>query len=444
MHWHAWFAWPGYRRTSYNDPYGRALNPLIEHTEQRRNPAFAEKDWPPAVVGSLYQTGVNLMRDLVRRGVHAVGVDFNRHQHGFRSVYGKPYLCPHPATDGEQWVKYMRNLSRELGAKPVFIPSADVFVTAWGQYAGELQDCYIACPEAARLQSSLTSKETQYGLAERHGFPCPRMAYVQSEEDLREFAREARFPCLIKPRSQSEWSALPAGNPLQSLKIVMADTPEELLASYRFAEPYRPEAVAQEVIQGPGGLKGVYLSVLGRGSRILGSCTLKSVRDHPPFANMQSVIRPGVDDELSSLCGNFLQAIGYRGICEFEVKRDVRDGKIKLIEINPRFSGSGDCASYTRVETGWLHYLDMIGLDVVPVKPTRFDFHHIVLQLESDTSSKFVLSGDLSLRNMIAPYLGPTEFYDLSFADPRLAMETLGASARNVAANLMHHWKFRS
>ena len=417
---------------------------MIERNDKPRNPIFADKDWPPVVVGSLFQTGVNLVRDLVRKGVRAVGVDFNPHQHGFRSVYGKPYLCPHPATDGEQWVKYMRNLSRELGEKPVFIPAADVFVTAWGLHAGELEDCYIVSPEAAQLQSSLTSKETQYALAERHGFPCPRMAYVQSESDLKDFARDARFPCLIKPRSQSEWSALPAGNPLQSLKIVVADAPEELLASYRLAEPYRPEAVAQEVIQGPGGLKRYHLSVLGKGSRILSSCALKSVRDHPPLANMPSIFRPCEDDELTSLCEAFLQAIGYRGICEFEMKRDARDGKIRLIEINPRFSGAGDCASHMGLDNGWLHYLDMIGQDVVPVKPTRLDFYHIVLQLESGISSKFVLSGDLSLKEMMIPFRGPRVFYDLNFADTRLAMETLGASARSLAGNLLRHWKLRS
>jgi predicted ATP-grasp superfamily ATP-dependent carboligase len=40
-------------------------------------------------------------------------------------------------------------------------------------------------------------------------------------------------------------------------------------------------------------------------------------------------------------------AIGCVGICAIEVKRDSRDGIVRLIEANPRFSGTGDVARYT-------------------------------------------------------------------------------------------------
>jgi predicted ATP-grasp superfamily ATP-dependent carboligase len=409
-----------------------------------QNPVFAEDDWPPVVVGGVFQTGVNLMRDLLRKGVRAVGVDYYLDHHGFRSVYGKSYVCPDPDTDGERWVEFMRDLSRRLGARPVFIAAADAFVTALGRYAPALEDCYIVSPEAAALQASLTTKEIQYELAQRHGFPCPRMAYIRSRAELGDFVRDARFPCLIKPRSQREWDALPRGNPLNGKKIAMADTPEELLNHYSCAEAYRPEAVAQEVIQGPGSAKEYFVGVLGNGGADLGSCVLKAVRDHPPFTGMPSVVRPIVDDEVIALCGGLLRTLGYRGICEFEMKRDVRDGLLRLIEINPRFSGTGDCASYAGVGTGWIHYLDMIGRAVKPVRPTRFDFHHIALKLDAAESSKFVLSGDLKWRDSLMPYRGSREFFDLDFADSRLALETLVLTARYVAGSLLRHWKLRS
>ena len=49
-------------------------------------PERGGQDWPPVVVGSLHQTGLNLMRDFVRKGVRAVGIDYDREHEGFRSM----------------------------------------------------------------------------------------------------------------------------------------------------------------------------------------------------------------------------------------------------------------------------------------------------------------------------------------------------------------------
>ncbi len=408
-----------------------------------RNPTRAEPDWPPVVVGGVFQTGLNLMRDLERKGVRAVGVDHDLTHQGFRSVYGKSYECPNPDTHPDEWVAFMRKLSQDLGAKPVFIPAADIFISALGAHAPALADRYLVDPTAAALQASLATKEIQYALAAEHGFPCPRLAYVKSREDLRAFMSGARFPCLIKPLSPREWADLPAGNPLSQSKVMIAQTPEELLGYYELAEPYRPQAVAQEVIQGLGSQKFLYLAVYAANARLLGNGVAHEVRAYPPFTGMPAVVRPTVDEEIVTLCDQFLRKLNYRGICEFEVKRDVRDGQVRLIEVNPRFSGSGDVASYMGLETGWLHYLDLIGYPVVSAGPTRSDFHHVSLRLETAESVLHLLRGDLKWRDLLAPYKGKVEYYDLDFHDPKLAAIMLMTSLRNVAGNLLRHWKLR-
>ena len=52
---------------------------------------------------------------------------------GFRSRYGKSYLCPNPDLEPAAWVDFMRNLSGELRSKPVIIAAADIFVEAIGR-----------------------------------------------------------------------------------------------------------------------------------------------------------------------------------------------------------------------------------------------------------------------------------------------------------------------
>src|SRR3954465_9953105 len=196
----------------------------------RANPERAEENWPPAVIAGAFQTGVNLMRNLERRGVKACAFDANPKQTGFSSRYGKTYLCPNPDTDGEAWVSFMHNLARQIGRKPVLIPAADQFVSAIGAHVDQLKDHFIFSPEAFITQAQLATKERQYALAEANGLPTPRTQFIRSLPELEEFARTASFPCLIKPLHCREREHMPAGPPLLNQKLAVAQTPEELIA----------------------------------------------------------------------------------------------------------------------------------------------------------------------------------------------------------------------
>jgi D-aspartate ligase len=389
------------------------------------NPQRAEKDWPPVVVASIFQTGLNLMRDLGRHGVRAIGVDHDPRHEGFRSIYGESHLCPHPDRAPGAWLEYMQSLSRRLGAKPVLIPAADEFVAAMGRHAEALSGFYIFPEATAGLQAALATKERQYALAREYGLPCPRSAYIENAEGLRAFIAGAQFPCLLKPRHQREWESLPEGNPLRGRKLVPAETADELLRHYHFALPYRPEALAQEIIAGPDSAKYCYLSAYSRSGERLGYCVVQEFRANPVFWGSASIVEPVVDEEIASVCDRFLSAIGYAGVCEIEVKRDSRNGKVLLVEVNPRVSGTGDCAIYAGVEVGWLHYLDLVGVRVEPVPASRFHFRHVTLRREVPSAVKYLEEGLATWGELLASYRMPLEFYDFDSRDLRVTAETL-------------------
>jgi D-aspartate ligase len=397
----------------------------------------AEKDWPPVVVASVFQTGLNLMRDLSRHGVRAAGIDSAPDTDGFRSIYGESHVCPNPDTAPAQWVEFMQSLSRQLGRKPVIIPASDLFVAALGRHAEALADYYRFPRSAPALQAMLGTKEQQYALAKQHGFPCPRTEYIQSAAGLREFMAVAQFPCLLKPRQQREWEALPEGNPLRGRKLITAETREELLKHYGCAEPYRPEAVVQEIIAGPDSAKYCYLSAYAQSGARLGYCVVQEFRAHPVGFGSASIVEPVVDEEIATLCDGFLRAIHYVGVCEIEVKRDVRNGKVLLVEVNPRVSGTGDCAIYAGVEVGWLHYLDLAGVPVEPVEATRFHFRHVTLQREVPGVVKYLEKGMITWRELLESYRMPLEYYDFDLRDWRVTARVLKFCVRTLGGAML-------
>ncbi|HEV7389407.1 MAG TPA: hypothetical protein VGN73_12420 [Gemmatimonadaceae bacterium] len=406
-------------------------------------PTQAAPDWPSAVIAGAYRTGVLGVRALARRGVRVTLFDSDDELPGFRSKYARAHLCPDPDTDPTGWVDFMVRLAATMGGKPVLISSADQFVSAIARHADRLAEHYTLSPGVS-LQGLLATKETQYDLAAKHGMPLPRTQFVMNLEDVTAFANEAEFPCLLKPIHFREWRAFPAGHPLSYAKIAIAQTPAELVTSWQLAAAVNPNTIAQEIILGADTDKRVYLACYDSSSRRIASAMFRELRCNPLQFGPASVTEPVVDPETDEVCDKFLRRLGYSGICEIEMKRDARDGRVKLIEANPRLTGGGDAAPYAGVDLCWLHYLDMIGKRFGPVTPSGADFRHIDLRNDVAAIFSYRRAKLISWRDVFSSYRRPRAFFDFEARDWRYSVETVYRMARSLLRELLTSLRGRS
>jgi D-aspartate ligase len=400
------------------------------------NPVKADPSWPAAVIAGAFQTGVLAVRSLKRRGVRAVCFDCNPGYPGFRSVYGPARLAPNPDTDPAGWVRFMQEVAAEMGEKPVLIASADQFVSAIAAHAEILSRSYLLSP-GVHLQGLLATKQTQYALAAENGMPLPHTMFVHSLEDVHTFARQASFPCLMKPIHFREWERFASGHPLAYRKIAIASGQSELIENWKLASEVNPSVILQDIIRGEDSDKRVYLSCYNRDGDRIAHGMLGELRCDPIGYGPASVTEPLADSEADELCDRWLRRIGYRGICEIELKRDRRDGVLKMIEANPRLSGSGDAAPYMGVDLCWLHYLDMIGERVVPVEPLNRDFRHIVLRSDARAIFTHLREGVIKWRDVVKSYRRPLAFYDFDPRDWRYSAETILVMARQMVKGIL-------
>jgi D-aspartate ligase len=401
------------------------------------NPTRAKGDWPPVVVAGVHQTGVNLMRNLARRGLRIVCSGHNREQPGFHTVYGRAWECPAPHDGSSAWLDSMTELARKLGQKPVLITGADVYVCAMARHARELSEYYTFNRSSVALQALLATKERQYEIAEANGMPVPRTRLAKSAEDIMAFAADAQFPCLLKPLQAGKWEHLPDDHPLFCTKVAIAGSKIELIANYHLCRDHTPEVVVQEIIQGPDSAKLVYLSCYGRNGNRIGNCIVRELRTHPIGFGSATLVEPFCDQETDELCDSFLRKLRYTGLCEIELKRDVRDGRLKMIEANPRYSGTGDAAPYAGVDMGWLHYLDLIGIEVEPVGPSSRGFRHVVLFNDLLELRNYRRAGLLSWRSLLQSYRPPLAFYDVNLRDWRVLARTSCQFVRRIIIFLL-------
>jgi len=320
------------------------------------------------------------------------------------------------------------------------MPTSDQFVSAIGKDADALCDFFLFCKNGVAMQALLGTKESQYEILSRHGMPLPRTRSIKSIDEVIEFGSSARFPCLLKPLQGLQWEFAPQSHPLRGLKVVVVDSAEKLAEKYRLAAEISSEIVVQEVIEGPDTAKLVYLSCYSTAGHRIGACMFRELRTFPMHFGSASVVEPNSDPEADSLCDQFLRKLGYAGLCEIELKRDSRDGRLKIIEVNPRYSGSADAAPYAGVPLGWLHYLDLIGQPVVPIGPDSRDFRHITLCRDIPTIRSYMGSGLLSWRELIWSYRPPLAFYDFSLRDWRLTAENIACLGRTVLGQIVRHF----
>lgn len=401
------------------------------------NPSKAQPGWPPVVVAGIYRTGVNLMRDLVGRGVAVTGIDYNPRQMGFRSVYGRAALCPNPDTAPSDWLSFMRRLAAKANAKPVLIPTSDAFVSALARHRESLSRDFLFFHEAAALQEKFATKEEQYELARAHGMCAPQTRFARSRKEVVEFAAGAQFPCLIKPKRTRDWEK--PDHPFMNKKVALASSPDELAAKYDLIAGIDPEVVVQEIVLGADTAKLYYLCCFGRDGKKLGASMARVLRTspNPMLFGTSAVSEPAWDAEAVAMCDAFLRRIEYRGLCEIELKRDSRSEKLMFIEANARYTASGDFAHHAGVDLAWLHYLDLIGQPVTPVTQNDRAFRHIDLVQDFGGAINYHRAGLLTWREFLWAYRPPVAFFDLDLRDWRLAGETLRRLARLAAGYVL-------
>jgi predicted ATP-grasp superfamily ATP-dependent carboligase len=162
--------------------------------------------------------------------VHAI--DSSPKQPIFQTVYGKAHLCPDSDGHPFEWLEFMIGLSAEIGGKPVLISSSDKYVTAMADHAGALDPHFTFCQSSIAAQALLATKKRQYAIADDLGLPVPATRFVESQEDVRAFARTASFPAILKPLHFREWKEIAPDHPLFEKKLIVAANAEELERQY--------------------------------------------------------------------------------------------------------------------------------------------------------------------------------------------------------------------
>jgi predicted ATP-grasp superfamily ATP-dependent carboligase len=180
----------------------------------------------------------------------------------------------------------------------------------------------------ADLARNVHDKGFLASVATAHGLECPATFLPRGPEEAAEMAGKLPYPVLVKPRHSSGGRG-----------IVRADRETDFPAAYASVHTRYPMPIVQECIPPGGEALGVAV-LMNFASEPRASFAYRRLREYPvtggPSTLRESIWNPALQDAAERL----LASLGWVGVAMVEFKEDPRDGRPKLLEVNPRFWGS--------------------------------------------------------------------------------------------------------
>lgn len=325
-----------------------------------------KKDYTSAVLG-LSLTGLGVIRSLGREGIDIFGFDYLKEkQDGFYSKYVKSILCPHPIYRPRELSDFLINWSKGKEKKPVLFPTSDEFVKFISDNRGLLEGYFLFNISSTRVIEGILDKKTQYEMAIESGMDTPKTFYPVSLDEVYMIKKQVTYPLIVKGRYSFRWREAFGG----VFKGFEVNDGESMLEKCGEVFEKNIPIVIQEIIPGPSTRHFKFCSYIGVEGRMPAKFTLRKIRQYPPKFGTGSSVESVENKELEELGMRLFKHIDYKGVGSAEFKLDARDGKLKFIELNPRFWLQNEQATFCGTNFAIIQYLDLTGQAVCA--PNRF------------------------------------------------------------------------
>ena len=363
----------------------------------------------------LFETGLAVARSLGRSGVHVVAVGHHPCWASASKYVSEFLICPHPVTEEAAFCEF---LLRRLGGrpfKPVLMVTADEFLVAISRNRALLADSFLIGIPEERLLERIVDKYTQTRLAEGCGVATPATYCPGADDDVDELSARLHFPVIVKGRYVAQWRRILG----TAAKAFVAKDARDLAHVLGRVWSLGVEPIVQEVISGPDANHYkvcVYVAPDGQLRLCFG---LQKIRQNPPRLGVGSAVRSLAWPQLLATGRALFEGLKYTGVGSAELKLDDRDGRLKLIEINPRYWQQSWLATRCRMDFPVTEYRELTGQQVKC--PSTFEEGVVWVSPSADLRSAvaYMRSGELSVAGWLGSLRGKRVLADFSWDDPR-------------------------
>jgi D-aspartate ligase len=369
-------------------------------TSQPQQLASRRRSTIGALVMDADYRGLAVVRSLGRRGIPVWVLKHGDQLLATLSRYNRRTV-DWPSQDGEENVNFLVCLAERENIRDwVLFPTGDEGAALVARNYQKLGEYFQLTTPPWDVLQWVYDKRLTYQLAEKIGVDHPKTLYPASREQVE--AINCDYPVILKPAYRSSFNRFTAS------KAWRADSRGQLLARYDEARTLvDPGALMiQEIIPGGGESQFSY-TALCRDGRPLASLTANRVRQIPmDFGRASTFVETIEDTAASTTAIRLLQELRYTGVVEVEFKRDPRDAKLKLLDINPRVWGWQSLCGSAGVDYPYLLWLLTLE-QTIPETKAAVGVRWVRMSTDAPTAIREILRGRLSLRAYLRSIRSP-------------------------------------
>ena len=362
------------------------------------------------VMGADYR-GLGVVRSLGRRGVPVWVLTAGGQLLAATSRYARRRLR-WPAGDDRKRIDFLLELAAKHNLKGWALFATDDYSVALLAHHHDLLAARfrLAVPPWNVL-GWVCDKRLMHQLADRVAVDQPWTRCPRNREDMAQIA--CPFPVILKPAMRLELNRFTAA------KAWRVTDRQSLLARYDEAcTLVAPDLILlQEVIPG-GGESQFSFAALCQDGYPLAWVVARRARQIPAeFGRFSTYVETVDEGGVVEPAARMLSAIGFTGLVEVEFKRDARDGRYKLLDINPRVWGWHTLCSRAGVDFPYLLWRLMQGEPVSEVRG-RAGVRWVRMSTDLPAAILEVLRGRLTLGAYVRSLGGPLESAVFASDDP--------------------------
>jgi predicted ATP-grasp superfamily ATP-dependent carboligase len=293
-----------------------------------------------------------VVRSLGQRHIRVVAADSTRFAQGACSRYcASRASYPSPGIGVREFQEGLFRIIETCGPE-ILMPMTERTILALSPARREIESRVRLAPlpteDALRVAFD---KRATIDLAGSLGIAVPRTIVLQDLSGLAALGPRLSYPAVIKPRRSESLTAdgrvTPGGPPEYCFG------PEDLQAVYLSVHRRAPLPLIQEFVPGEGyGISTLYDR--GRLKALFAHRRLRMIRPTGSGSSLRESVAPPSD--MVEPARALLEALHWHGVAMVEFKRDARDGRPKLMEINGRFWNSLPLAIASGVDFPFLLY----------------------------------------------------------------------------------------
>jgi predicted ATP-grasp superfamily ATP-dependent carboligase len=240
------------------------------------------------------------------------------------------------AVGTEAWATYLLGSESDPLRGAVLLAASDEAIELIAEHRQSLAEKFTLDLSNPDAQLCMLDKLCTYRAAQAAGVPTPKFWEANTREQIVNLEHELVFPLVLKPVLGHKFSRKFIGPYAVTYNL------DELLLAFDTVCGAGIPTFLVEMIPGPDDRLSSYYTYLDENGNNLIDFTKRVIRRYP--MNMGGSTYHLTDDvpDIRELALALFRLVGLRGVANAEFKMDVRDGKLKLIECNARFTAA-DC-----------------------------------------------------------------------------------------------------